>query len=88
MESAVPNTSEPDALDSWTTPRARLAGYKRQQRPDTDPKVIDARLELRAARLADYIRRTVDEAPPLADATRNRLALLLRGGGDHGGTAA
>lgn len=35
-----------------------------------------------AERLADYIKRTVDEAPPLTPAQRDRLAMLLRGGPD------
>ena len=38
--------------------------------------------EIRTARLADYIRRTVDTAPPLTAEQRDRLALLLRPGGD------
>ena|GEM_PF-1752630 len=32
-----------------------------------------------ATQLGDYIRRLVDAAPPLTDAQRSRLALLLRG---------
>jgi hypothetical protein len=43
--------------------------------------------EIRAARLADYIRRTVDAAPPLSAEQRDRLALLLRGGGTDGAAA-
>lgn len=34
--------------------------------------------ELRAERLADYIREIVDAAPPLTVEQRDRLALLLR----------
>lgn len=33
--------------------------------------------EIRAARLEDYIRRTVDAAPPLTTGQRARLAVLL-----------
>lgn len=36
--------------------------------------------EIRTERLADYIRTTVDAAPPLTVEQRERLALLLRGG--------
>ena len=32
--------------------------------------------------LADYIKRVVDEAPPLTPAQRDRLAVLLRGGAE------
>ena len=38
--------------------------------------------EIRTARLADHIRSTVDDAPPLTVEQRDRLALLLRGGPD------
>lgn len=43
-----------------------------------DPIVVDARRELRVAKLADYIKRTVAEAPPLTSEQRDRLAALLR----------
>jgi len=36
--------------------------------------------DLAAARLALYIKKIVDAAPPLSAATRDKLALLLRGG--------
>jgi hypothetical protein len=36
------------------------------------------RRDAAAARLADYIRATVDAAPPLTDAQREALAALLR----------
>lgn len=64
---------------SWTAERARVASLSRSRTPD-DPDLIDARRNLRAARLADYIERTVNEAPPLTDEQRDRLASLLRGG--------
>jgi hypothetical protein len=54
-----------------------------------DPDLIAARRELRAATLADRIRRTVDEWPPLTPEQRDRLALLLRAPSTvDGGTAA
>lgn len=40
----------------------------------------NARRELAAAKLAEYIRRTVAEAPELTPEQRERLAVLLRGG--------
>jgi hypothetical protein len=63
---------------SWTHERARVASLTRSRTPD-DPDLIAARRNLRAARLEDYIRRTVDAAPPLTAEQRDRLALLLRG---------
>lgn len=45
-----------------------------------DPEAIsEARRDHAAAKLAAVIQRTVDSAPPLTDAQRDRLALLLRG---------
>jgi len=49
----------------------RLGRTEEAQRLDT---------EIRTARLEDYIRKTVDAAPPLTPAQRDRLALLLKGG--------
>ena len=63
---------------SWTAERARVASLSRSRTPD-DPDLISARRNLRTERLADYIRRTVDAAPPLTPEQRARLAMLLRG---------
>lgn len=63
---------------SWTQDRARVASLTRSRTPD-DPDLIAARRSLRAERLAMYIRRTVDAAPPLTAEQRDRLAVLLRG---------
>jgi len=70
-------------VTSWTSERARVASLTRS-REASDPDLLDARRNLRAARLADYIRRTVDTAPPLTADQRDRLAVLLRGGGPNG----
>lgn len=64
---------------SWTAIRSRLANT-RKANPDAD--VTDLRRDLKAARLADYIRKTVDTAPELTAEQRERLATLLRGGPD------
>jgi hypothetical protein len=63
---------------SWTAERARVASLSRS-RPTDDPDLVAARGNLKAERLADYIRRTVESAPPLTADQRDRLALLLRG---------
>lgn len=65
---------------SWTAQRARVAGLSRS-RPADDPDLLDARRDLRATRLAEHIARVVDEAPPLTPEQRDRLAVILRGGG-------
>jgi hypothetical protein len=66
-------------MSTWTSERARVASLTRSRTPD-DPDLIEARRNLRAERLALYITRVVDAAPPLTAAQRDRLALLLRGG--------
>jgi hypothetical protein len=46
-----------------------------------DPEEIEqARRELAEAKLADFIRRTVDSAPRLSAAQCDRLAVMLRDG--------
>ena len=67
--------------------RARVAHAVRFYGPDA-PQTADARRDLAAANLAAYIRRVVDQAPPLTSEQRDRLALLLRGPSDTGGAAA
>lgn len=63
---------------SWTHTRAQIA---RTIRTDPNADVTDLRRQLKAERLEDYIRRTVNEAPPLSQQQRAHLALLLGGGG-------
>lgn len=59
---------------TWTHHRARVANAER--RGDTEAADA-ARLDLKAARAADYIAKLVDDAPPLTDEQRTRLASLL-----------
>lgn len=64
--------------------RARAAALTRS-RDESDPDLIDAKQSLRAARLEDVIRRSVDAAPPLTTEQRERLATLLRPSPTAGG---
>jgi hypothetical protein len=64
---------------AWTQERARYSALRRY-RPETDASVVEAKRDLRAARLEDYISRVVAEAPPLTEDQRDRLTMLLRGG--------
>jgi hypothetical protein len=64
---------------NWTSYRAEYASLTRSRRPD-DPELLEARRNLRAAKLADHIVKVVAEAPPLTQEQRDRLAVLLRGG--------
>jgi hypothetical protein len=64
-------------MPQWTHHRARVAALSRDRAAD-DPDLLDARRDLRAARLEEYIKTTVDAAPALTDAQRDRLAVLLQ----------
>ena len=59
---------------SWTLERARLANHHRYK-PDQDD--TDLRRNYAAARVEDYVRRTVAAAPPLTDEQRARIAAAL-----------
>lgn len=66
---------------SWTHTRARIASTKKAN-PDAD--VTELRRQLKAERLEDYIKRVVDDAPPLSPEQRQKLAALIHptvGGG-------
>lgn len=65
-----------------TPKRARVAALHRHRSPD-DPELIEARVQLAAARAEQRIRELLDFAPPLSDETRSRLADLLRPNGDE-----
>ena len=71
------------SLPSWTSERARVASLSRSRATD-DPDLLEARRNLKSARLEDYVARVVAEAPPLTSAQRDRIAALLRPAG--GGT--
>lgn len=60
---------------SWTHTRSRIAQTKKA---DPNADVTELRRQLKAERLEDYIKKTVDAAPPLTPEQRDRLALLLR----------
>ncbi len=60
--------------------RGRLGDTSRRHGLDSQ-HVQDARRDLAAAKIEDYIEKVVSEAPPLTGAQRDRLAVLLRDGG-------
>jgi hypothetical protein len=57
--------------------RGKLGATTRRFPNDPD-RLAEARRNLAAAKLQDYIERTLADAPPLTDIQRDRLALLLR----------
>ena len=69
---------------SWTRDRATVASLSRV-RPSNDPQLIEARQNLKAAKLEEYVARVVATAPPLTDEQASRIASMLR---PYGGDAA
>ena len=57
--------------------RARIASLTRDRQPD-DPELVDARRELAAANIIEYVTKQLAKAPPLTADQRNALAELLR----------
>jgi hypothetical protein len=68
-------------MPTWTHHRARVASLSRD-RAANDPELLAEKLNLRAERLAQHVARVVSEAPPLSPEQRDRIAALLRAGGD------
>ena len=67
---------------SWTKERARIASLSRS-RPADDPEIIEARRNLKALKLSEYVSKVVADAPPLTPEQSSKIAALLRpaGGG-------
>jgi hypothetical protein len=66
--------------------RAGIARATRKSQLTGDPSpAVEARRDYAAAKIEDYVRRVVDQAPPLTEEQRNRLTAILRapGGGGH-----
>jgi hypothetical protein len=67
--------------------RAQVGAHQRHH-GRTDQRTVDAVRELREAKLAEHIKKVVDQAPPLTGEQRTRLAALLRPAELAGGDAA
>lgn len=61
---------------NWRSQRSRYASLTRSRSAD-DPELIAARRDLKASRAEEYVRALVEQAPPLTDEQRWRLAALL-----------
>lgn len=66
-------------MSTWTKSRSELATLAKTH-DKSDPVMIAKRAELRALKLEDHIRRVLDEAPPMSDERRRRIAALLLAG--------
>lgn len=64
-------------MSTWTQERARVAALSRDRAPD-DPELLTARQRLKAARLEDHVRKTVESWPPLTNEQLDHVAALLR----------
>ena len=73
----IPPTNRAPHSPAVARQRGRVGALTRSRTPD-DPDLIAARTELRTELLADYIRRVVEQAPPLSTEQRDRLARVLR----------
>ncbi|TKV61337.1 hypothetical protein FDO65_06990 [Nakamurella flava] len=66
---------------AWTHTRSELGNAIKL---GADEKTVaDLRRQLRADKLAEHIKKVVDQAPPLTAEQRDRLAALLRAGGGN-----
>lgn len=63
-----------DTSSSWRKERARLASATYHNRPK---EAAVARRNLRALRAEEYLRRLIDEAPPLTSTQLDRLRSVL-----------
>lgn len=70
--------------------RRRRAVIAARSRHNPDDPQTEARRDLRALTLEEYVRRMVDDWPPLSDEQRTRIAALLRppAQADSGGEVA
>lgn len=69
-----------DPITNWRTPRAKVGALSRS-RESTDPELVAARRDLKAAMLAEHVKKVVDQAPPLTAEQVDKIAALLRRGG-------
>lgn len=58
---------------SWTVERARVAALSRS-RPVNDPDLLQARRNLKLARLADHVDEAMSSWPPISAEQRAELA--------------
>lgn len=66
-------------MSDWTHYRAQVATLTRSRAND-DPELVEARRNLRAARLTDHVTKIVAGAPPLSDAQKLSVVRALMGG--------
>lgn len=71
---------------TWRNERARAASLTRVL-PANHPDLIDAKRNMRALHLEEYVTKVLAQAPPLNDEQRQRIAALLTPPADTAGVA-
>lgn len=81
---------DPSEVALTAEQRRQRAVIAARSRHNPDDPQIEARRELRALTVEEYVKRVVDEFPPLTDEQRSKIAALLRPStdSDAGGGAA
>ncbi|MEB4208769.1 hypothetical protein [Mycobacterium sp. 94-17] len=59
--------------------RAEVGALSRS-RPDNDPELVEARLNLRVENLAKQVKKAVEASPPFTEEQIDRIAAILRSG--------
>jgi len=59
--------------------RARIAGLSRDRAAD-DPDLLDARTQLAAQNIINYVTKTLAKAPAISDEQRQRITALFEAG--------
>jgi hypothetical protein len=79
-------------MSTWTSERAKIAaitrGIRAGERPADDPKLVEARRNLRALRLEKHVTEVIDGWPPLSEEQCQRIAGRLLAGTNRGGNDA
>lgn len=66
----------------WSASRGRVAALSRFRQAD-DPELVAARQDLKAGMLEEHVREVVGTWPALRPEQLDKLAVLLRSGGDR-----
>jgi hypothetical protein len=66
--------------ETWTKARSRLGNAVQKHGKDS-PQAAEARVEFRALKLEDHVRKVVAEAPRMTDQQCQRIAAILLSGG-------
>ncbi|WP_416443444.1 hypothetical protein AB3K78_11765 [Leucobacter sp. HNU] len=72
------STRRRDISPELATARGRVAGLSRDRDPD-DPVFIEAKRDLAAANIDQFVKRALAAAPPLTSEQADRIAARLRG---------